>query len=217
MATNVAGRSMQGDRAWHIVGRWQEYEGEARANLLRIVGIAAFYAIELANYHGLNLGFLQLPRQADITPEFHRAVTALTVAWTMVALAVHLCLVRQVFPAVLKYISTAADLLLLTAILTVADGPRSPLVVGYFLIIALSGLRFSLALVRFTTVGALAAYLVLCGYARWYAARDVRVPRYHQIMMLLALALTGIVLGQILRRVQSVAKEYANRAQAGRG
>lgn len=31
------------DHQWYIVGRWQEYEGEARANLLRIIGIAAFY------------------------------------------------------------------------------------------------------------------------------------------------------------------------------
>ena len=31
------------DREWFIVGRWQEYEGEARANLLRIAGIGAFY------------------------------------------------------------------------------------------------------------------------------------------------------------------------------
>jgi hypothetical protein len=215
MASNVAGQNVRDDRAWHIVGRWQEYAGEARANLLRIVGIAAFYAIELANYHGLSLGFLQLPRQADITPEFHRAVTALAVAWTMVALAVHLCLVRQVFPAALKYISTAADLLLLTAILMIADGPRSPLVMGYFLIVVLSGLRFSLPLVRSTTGGALAGYLIVSGYARWFAVRDLRVPRYQQIMVLLALALTGVVLGQILRRVQPIAKEYANRAQSG--
>ncbi|MGQ0637432.1 MAG: hypothetical protein ACT4QC_22730 [Planctomycetaceae bacterium] len=217
MASEVAKHEGPASRAWHIVGRWQEYEGEARANLLRIVGIAAFYAIELANYHGLNLGFLQLPQQAGVTPEFHRAVTALAVAWTMVALAVHLCLVRQVFPAALKYISTAADLLLLTSVLMVADGPQSPLVVGYFLIITLSALRFSLPLVRFATVGALAGYLVVCGHARWFAVRDVRVPRYQQIMVLLALTLTGIVLGQILRRVPTMAMDFANRTRQSRG
>lgn len=201
------------ERSWHIVGRWQEYEGEARANLLRIIGIAAFYAIELVNYRGLHLGFLELPRQADVTREFHYAVTALVIAWTMVALGVQLCLTRQIFPATLKYVSTGADLVLLTAILTLADGPRSPLVVGYFLIVVLSGMRFSLPLVRCATVGALAGYLVLSGYARWFAARDLRVPRYHQIMVLVALALTGIVLGQILRRVRTVADDYAWRTR----
>lgn len=214
MATGAAAQSeMTPERSWHIVGRWQEFEGEARANLLRIVGVFAIYAIELINYHGLELGFLQLPKQADVTQPFHRAVTALTVAWIMVALAVHLCLVRQVFPAALKFVSATADLVLLTAILTIADGPRSPLVAGYFLLIVLSGLRFSLPLVRWTTVGALAGYLFLSGYARWFTERDLRVPRYHQLMLLLAIGLTGIVLGQILRRVRSLAENYAARTK----
>src|SRR5262245_35925095 len=105
MANQTAQTEASRDLSWHIVGRWQEYEGEQRANLLRIVGIAAFYAVELINYHGLRLGFLEMPRQADVTPEFHRAVTALAVAWTMLALGVHLCLVRRIFPAALKYVS----------------------------------------------------------------------------------------------------------------
>lgn len=211
-ATLPASGDASRDRSWFITGRWQEYEGEARANLLRVIGIGAFYAIELINYHGLHLGFLELPRQADVTPQFHRVVTALAVAWTMSALAIHLCLSRQVFPAALKFVSTAVDLLLLTTILMLADGPRSPLVVGYFLVIALSGLRFNLSLVRFSTVGALIGYLALSGYVRWISERnELRVPRYHQLMMLLAIALTGIVLGQIIRRVRGLADDYAER------
>ena len=50
------------DRAWYIVGRWQEYEGEARANLLRLAAVAAFYAIELINYYGVDLGFIRFPK-----------------------------------------------------------------------------------------------------------------------------------------------------------
>src|SRR5262245_53412598 len=40
-----------GDRQWFIVGRWQEYEGEARANLLRIVAVGAFYVVELLRFY----------------------------------------------------------------------------------------------------------------------------------------------------------------------
>ena len=39
-----------GDRQWFIVERWQEYEGEGRANLLRIVAIGSFYTVHLLNY-----------------------------------------------------------------------------------------------------------------------------------------------------------------------
>src|SRR3954452_2552426 len=126
MAIAPRSRPEAGERQWFIVGRWQEYDGEGRANLLRIVGIAAFYIVELINDHGLSLGLVQMPRIRDRA--FHLAVTALAVSWTMVALAVLLCLRRHIFPAALKFLSTGADLVLLTGVLAVADGPRSPLV-----------------------------------------------------------------------------------------
>jgi hypothetical protein len=137
--------------------------------------------------------------------------------WLCAALAVHLALQQRWFPAALKYLSTAADLLLLTALLGVADGPRSPLVVGYFLILVLSGLRFSLGLVRFATILAMAAYLALSGYEKWFAEAVLTVPRYHQLIFLLALALTGVVSGQILRRSQEAADEFAARLESQKG
>src|SRR5439155_10447052 len=116
------------------------YEGERRANLLRIVAILAFYGVEQANYRGFRLGVFEIPRLESVDRPFHLAVTCLAVAWTMIALVVQVCLRRQVFPASLKFISTAADLMLMTCVLGVSNGPRSPLVVGYFLIIALAAL-----------------------------------------------------------------------------
>ncbi len=94
------------DQPWFIVGRFKEYDGEERANLLRIIGIAAFYVIELINRYGLRLGFLKIPPVVDVDERFHLAVTALAIAWTMVALGVWLCLKNQIFPAPLKYITT---------------------------------------------------------------------------------------------------------------
>jgi hypothetical protein len=217
MATGLRADVPGADHQWFIVGRWQEYEGEGRANLLRVTGIAAFYCVELINYHGLHLGFLELPQLADVDRPFHVAVTALAVAWTMVSLGVYLCLQGQVFPASLKFISTGSDLVLLTSILTIADGPRSPLVVGYFLILAVATLRFNLPLIWFAAAGAMAGYLFLLGYAKWFADRDLRVPRYHQLIFLLALALAGVVLGQVIRRVRALAQDFHRRIEANRG
>lgn len=204
------------DRRWYIVGRWQEYEGEAKANLLRIIGIGAFYVIELCNYNGLRLGLLELPKVEGVNERFHQTVTALAVAWTMTSLGVFFSLRRQMFPWVLKYLSTAADIVYLTGILMLADGPRSALTVGYFLIVALAGLRFSLPLVWFATCGAMGGYLFLLGYGRWFAAaeRNLRIERYQELIFLVALALSGIVLGQILRRVRRIAEDYARRTTA---
>jgi hypothetical protein len=206
------GQTAVAERQWFIVGRWEEYEGESRANLLRIIGIVAFYTVELLNRY-----YFQV-----VDERFHQTVTALAVAWTMVALGTLLCLRRRIFPPALKYVTMAADVLLLTGILMVADGPRSPLVIGYFLVVSLAALRFQLRLIWFSTLGAMAAYLVLLGYAKWFAGReeslfgprDITVPRYHQLILLLGLALCGTVLGQVIRRVKAMAAEFLDRVES---
>ena len=130
------------DRPWFITSRWQDYQGEERANVLRIVAVTAFYLIELANDHGVNLGFIQIPKIHD--QAFHQAVTAVALAWVILALGVHLCLRWQILPAGMKYLTTILDIVLLTVLLMVANGPRSPMVVGYFLILSMATLRFRL-------------------------------------------------------------------------
>ncbi len=201
------------DRPWYIVGRWQEYEGEARANLLRLAAVAAFYAIELINYYGVDLGFIHLPKVSDAA--FHRTVTAIAAAWVLLGLGVHLWLRMHVLPEALKYVATGLDAALLTLLLMVADGPRSPLIAGYFLIPAMATLRFRLRLVWFATIAALLGYVWLLGWALWIqGARDVRVPRYHELIVLTALAMSGIIQGQAIRRVKAMAAEYARRQAA---
>src|SRR5690349_16744074 len=97
------------ERKWYIVNRWLEFEGESRANLLRIIAVAAFYGVQLVQFH--------LVRSANEgSVPFHKQATALAVAWTMLALAVTVCLRRQIFPAALKYVSTAGDIVLLSAL-----------------------------------------------------------------------------------------------------
>lgn len=204
------------DRHWYVARRWQEYEGERRANLLRIIGIGSFYIIHLMQFYGLRIGVLQLGEGGEVSRRFHVQVTLLAVIWTMLALGMLLALRQRIFPGWLKLLSTGADLVLLTAILLVADGPQSPLVVGYFLVIVLATLRFSLPLVRWATVGAMLGYLCLLGCAKWPETFgkgnvDLRVPRYEQLIVLVALALTGIMLGQVVRRVRTMAEDFADR------
>jgi hypothetical protein len=213
MTTLARPREENDDLSWYIVGRWWEYEGETRANLLRVAAIAAFYLIELANYRGFRLGGFEMPKVVD--RPFHLAVTAVAVAWTMLGLGVQLCLSRRIFPAAMKFVSTGGDILLMTCVLAVSNGPKSPLIVGYFLILALAALRFSLPLLWFAIAGGTFGYLALLAHARWFVPEH-RVPRYHEVMFLLALGLTGITLGQVLRRVRRIADDYAARREAGK-
>jgi len=203
-ATNDT-RSVE-NRQWFIVGRWQEYEGESRANLLRIVAVGMFYSIELVRFYGFEKAAAeQLP--------FHRQATLIAAAWTLVALAIWICLRLRIFPAGLKYASTACDILLLTSLAALnAPGPFSPLVLGYFLIIAMAALRFSLGLIWFATLASMLGYWSLVGLVdkTWFDA-DHAVQPVRQLVTLLSLALTGVVLGQVIRRVKHMASDYAQR------
>ncbi|MEQ8787984.1 MAG: hypothetical protein RIC55_16880 [Pirellulaceae bacterium] len=197
------------DRQWFIVGRWQEYEGESRANLLRIVALGVFYAIQLIQYYGFSA-------QTEADQKFHTGVTTLAIAWTLLAVAVMLCLKRRIFPAALKYVSTLVDVCLLTAAATLADSPATvPFIMAYFLIIAMAGLRFSIPLVWFAAGMSMLAYVYLVGATddSWFDANHA-VPVSQQLVVLASLGLTGILLGQILRRVRTLAEDFARRLRA---
>ena len=203
------------DQSWYVTQRWQQYEGEARANLLRIIAIGTFYLIHLWNYFSSlgklpAWGFLQLAESGEVERRFHLMVTCLALAWIMMASGVHLSLRDRVFPKWLPFASTLCDLLFLTSILLISSGPQSPLIVGYFIVISLAALRFDLQLVRVATVAAMVGYLCVLGYAKWPATfggdvnADYQVRRYEQLVVLAGLALTGIIIGQVVRRVQNL-------------
>ncbi|RLB51502.1 MAG: hypothetical protein DRJ42_16720 [Deltaproteobacteria bacterium] len=196
-----------------MVERVWSYRGEERANLMRILAIACFYAIELVNRHGLNLGFIEFPPVEGVDERFHAAVTALAVAWVASALGVLIMMRSRRFPTTLKYITTTVDVVLLTSILLIADGPRSPLVITYFIILAAAPLRFSAGLVRYTALATIVGYVVLVGDA-WLRRPETRVPRYQQLMTILALALAGLALVYLMKMLREAAEAYAARREA---
>lgn len=201
-------RNASQQRQWYIVRRWQEFDGESLANVLRLITIGVFFLVQLLHFYGL-----ATPSERDVL--FHRAATGLAAAGSFLSLAVLVCLRRGIFPAALMYVSTGADLLLLSVLAAVGGGPNSPLIFAYFLIIALAALRYRLPLVWFAALGSMAGYLTLVGFKddRWFDARHVVRP-VEQLMMLASLALTGVVLGQIIRRARHLAEEYSQRVSS---
>ncbi|QDU30578.1 hypothetical protein ETAA8_57240 [Anatilimnocola aggregata] len=204
---NVQPNIASSDRHWFIVSRWQEFSGEARANMLRVLAIIVFYAIQL----------IQRPGTAHGTSlEFHRQVTFIAVAWSLIALAVLLCLQRRIFPAILKYVVTTFDVALLTILAMLAGGPSSPVTNVYYLILALAALRASVGMTWYTTIACLLGYLTLVAEADpvWFDAEHA-TPIVNQLMMLACLAITGIVIGQVVRQQRSLAVAYAERQAVG--
>jgi hypothetical protein len=152
-----------------------------------------------------NWGFFQLADSGEISTKFHIEMTLLAVAWAMLALGVLLVLQQRIFPLWLPFCTTACDIVLLTSVLCISSGARSPLVAGYFLILVLAALRLNLPLIWCATALCGLGYLAVLGYAKWFPLADgvgqSRVPRYHQVIVLLAIVLAGVMLGQIVRAV----------------
>lgn len=198
-------------QALRVAGRLGEFRGEEKANLLRVVGIAAFYVVQLLNRYGVDLGAIHLPR-LEMTDRLHEAMTLIAAGWLAVAMAISLSLRNRFFPRWLKYVVTGLDFTLATITLSFADGPKSPLVVVLFPLLALSALRFDRRLVRFASASAVASYLFLAGLGT-YVRTELAVPRYEQILMVLSLALSGLVLDAVLGASRTLAEETADRDQ----
>jgi hypothetical protein len=221
--TSVIGAS---DQRWFITQRWQAYQAEARANLLRIVAVGAFYMVHLGSYCSSRAGaggggFWRLAKPGEIGYHFHVLMTLIAVAWAMLALGILVALQNRFFPRWLPYFSTGCDVVLLSTAICIGAGGRSPLVAAYFLVLVVSALRLSLPLVWFATAGCALGYLCVLGASRWperiglsklvdVTPAEVAVPRYHQIIVMLSIVLAGVMLGQIVRRARNLYYEAIN-------
>ncbi len=202
---------------------WRAIDAEQRVNLVRITAIAGFYLIHLLHYYAPRLGdsvvgWLGFDSGKPFPANAHLAVTVLALVWLMQAFAVHFMLQQRRAPDWLATVTTCGDLFWLTAILTLSTGPKSPMVVGYFLILIMTGLRFNLRLVRLATVATIAAYVFLLGAAKWPRGllKEIEiesVPRHHQLIIVVALLFAGILIGQIVRHGYAIADDIARRWQ----
>lgn len=188
---------------WRITRLWASYEGEIRAAILRASLVAIFYSIQLVHY-----GLLVEKTEADIL--FHRQITFLSAGWLFVSLAVLVALRQSFFPSYLKFATCAFDVALLTVCAGLGSGPASPLVGCYFLIVAMSSLRFSLPLVWFATGSSMAGYLLLVGErdSTWFDVEHA-TPVLTQVVTLCGLAATGLAIGQLVRMASGAAEQHA--------
>ncbi len=204
---------------WEAACRWQQFNAELRVNLVRLGAIGSIYIVHLLHQLAAKgsvpaLTALGLDSGTVLTRQTHIAITCVVLAWLMIGLWIHRLLRGQVFPSWLMYVSTAGDICFLTAILVLTSGPTGPLVAGYFLILIMSGLRFDLPLVRCTTIAAVLSYLFVLGCAKWPIGLIKlnglpTVPRYQQLIMIVALLTAGVVVGQMVRQGQQLARRAA--------
>lgn len=192
---------MSADPVWDGAQFVERWVGEVRVNLLRIVAITAFYGWHLFNY---------FRHDPDLTPQIHFALTAACLSWGIGALALHAALVRRICPPSLQFGAIAVDTLMATTVLLIADGPKSPLVIAYFLVVASAALRLDLRAVWLAVLLSVAGYATLCGQAKWRRP-ELTVPRRAQVTLALGLGCAGLFAGQMVRQAKRLARDYGER------
>ncbi len=103
------------------------------------------------------------------------------------------------------YAWVGTDIVVFTLFLTfAAGGPRSPLVVIYFCMVASAALSFNRYMVWWVTAACIAAYLCLILAAQWYAPELPRVEYQEVVPFVISMLAVGVVQYYVLRcaRVQ---------------
>ncbi|MCC6510375.1 MAG: hypothetical protein IT423_14825 [Pirellulaceae bacterium] len=211
----------------HVISRWLEYEGELRSALIRLLLVSAFYAVQLTHY-------LVFSSRGEADQMLHRQATYLSAAWLFISMAVVVMISRRWLPPALKYVISLIDIALLTVMAMAGSGASSPLIVVYFLIVVMSGLRGNVKLIWLTTALCLVSYLTLLVLrdqvvgapfgseqlstdgiqpaSQPNAQRPIQPVEW--MVVTLSLLGTGIVTGQLVRMLRQVVTEVCLRQVA---
>ncbi len=182
--------------------RRETWAGDRKAGRIRLVAVLLFTLNELVNYHVL--------RVVDL--RFHAGSLLIAGMWLLANALFAVLLREHTWPRATPYLAAAADVVLLTWLLMLADGPRSPLVVLFFLVTALSGMRLSPALCAFTGFASTIGYGAVLEFTKRQKP-EYLVPPYHAVIVALALVLTGVVMAHLAARaLQLLESASAERA-----
>jgi hypothetical protein len=181
----------------------EAWAGELRVNLIRLVAIALFYGRHLIEW-------ALAERSAPIRGQYHVTVTLVVIAWCFEAAVLHVWLLSRRYDPWLKYFAVLWDAIMIVFLCVVAGGPRTPLLLLFFALIASAPLRLSIGLVYAATTAAMLGYLFVLGHYAWYkvgfhryyASPELRIPRNQEAITLLAMLVCGLFAGQVVRQMR---------------
>jgi hypothetical protein len=169
--------------------RRETWEGDQKANRVRLAVVGLFTLNELANYHVLHVVDLR----------FHVGSLLIVGLWLLATALFHVMLREHLLPRATSYIIVSTDILLLTWLLFLGDGPKSPLVALYFLVIALSGIRVDPSVCLYTGAAAAFGYGAVLEFTKRQRP-ELLVPPYHAVIVALALLVMGWIMAHLVSR-----------------
>jgi hypothetical protein len=169
--------------------RKETWNGDVKANYMRFACLAIFTINEFLNYYVFHV----------VDKKFHIGSLLIVVIWLVATVDFHIVLKNHWIPQFSPYLIPSIDLFLLTWLLFLADGTRSPLVVLYFPVIALAAIRLNPSVVLYTAGAASFGYLSVWDFTK-HQKPEFLVPCFHVVIFILGLWSTGIILSHLLGR-----------------
>jgi serine/threonine-protein kinase len=179
-------------RFWH----WTRREPALAS---RVGALAVFALIIQANYH--------LSRNVEL--DLHLEVMGLLALWIALSLIFQALLRRQFKRKVVACIWSAVDIFIFSLVLMARGAETGPLIIGYPILVAMSGLWFLVPVVWFTTIAAEIGVVMLLPY--WHGWKYLQENPHHPILVMGMIAVLGMVMAYQVQRVRSLSRFYGSR------
>ena len=190
----------------NLVQRVWSWSRREPALALRLAALAGFYAVELVNY--------TINRDDPLYRAFHVKISLVLTVWAVVSLVLQQGLKSPRWSMYACFLWGTLDALLLTGVLLIADSAASPLVVGYFLLIAGSGLWFRVRFVWFMTLLLLISYALMIVNLHVYypdLARQYNVRWDRHALFIVAMLVMASIVGYLVDRVRALSSFYGQK------
>jgi predicted Ser/Thr protein kinase len=197
----------------HLGQRLWSWTRRQPALALRVAALGLFYvAFLIVDALKRRYGFGDQPA----TGVFHLEIVAILAVWTTASIICQRLLDSQRWSIPARFLWGALDSLLLLAVLLVADGVASPLVVGYPLLIVGSGLWFRVRLVWFMTALSVVSYTILT--LVFYGTPPNLRPTFdpdvdRHVINILGLLVLGVAVAYLVHRLRTLSSFYRRQGQ----
>ena len=139
-----------------------------------------------------------------ISEEFYKEMMMFIVAWAIGATAMHLLLEWTGQWSLMRYVWPTMDVALLTAILLIANGPKSPLVPAYLLILMSTGFRWRPWLTVYVTALCVGGFLLLVAEA--HARRPHLRPALDEVLVpIIMMIVVGVISASLVKKMRGLA------------
>jgi len=184
-----------------IVQRLRRWARRQPALVSRLGGLLAAFLI-VQTRHMYNLW----TASEDFDTAYYLRIISVLGTWAVVSFGFQTLLERERTANIARFGWAAADCILLTTALCLAEPPLGPLLIGFPLLVAASGLFFRVRLVLFTTGVSVAAFAVLMAMRPGEAD-----PPHYPVIFGATLAVIGFVVAHQVYRVRALSRYYERR------